>query len=126
MTGRYQPANIVGARLHRMATKENILQIMQGTRYHEIANLETNFELLKSQYTKSLVKSRVVGEAGGASADLVSAPPSPSPAKVPAASKDGSRTGGGLVTRALSKARSMSRVFSRSTNQSKAGLNSHN
>jgi hypothetical protein len=35
MTGRYEPANIVGARLHRMATKENILQIMQGTKYHE-------------------------------------------------------------------------------------------
>jgi hypothetical protein len=50
MTGRYQPANIVGARLHRMATKENIFQLMKGTKYNEgsVNDIDLKFEALKS------------------------------------------------------------------------------
>jgi hypothetical protein len=120
MTGRYDPANIVGARLHRMATKENILQIMQGTKCHERGNLETDFNLLKSQYQQSVSQPRVGGEAGGMSTDLGlsgerASFPSPSPAPAPA--KASSKPVSSMM-RVIS---SMSRVFLRSTGVGKTG-----
>jgi hypothetical protein len=118
MTGRYQPANIVGARLHRMATKENILQIMQGTKCHEISNLEAYFNSLKSKHEKSIVEAKPevappdLLELSGERA------PSPSPAQAKASSKP--------VSFMISAIRSVGRAFSRSTGGGKQDLNSHN
>jgi hypothetical protein len=116
MTGRYKPANIVGARLHRMATKENILQIMQGTKCNErsVMDIDLKFEALKCNFQES-ARQAGAGAEGGYADVQESQAPSSSPAKVPAASQDGSRTGGGLGERAFSVLRSMRRVLSRST-----------
>ena len=77
MTGRYNPPNEVGARLHRMATKENILQIMQGTTYNKKStDLNLTFDQLKLNFQKSAIEAQA--QAREAQAD--GGAPSPSPA----------------------------------------------
>ena len=78
MTGRYNPPNEVGARLHRMATKENILQIMQGTTYNKKStDLNLTFDQLKLNFQKSAIEAQA--QAREAQAD--GGAPSPSPAQ---------------------------------------------
>ena len=80
MTGRYDPANEVGARLHRMATKENILQIMQGTTCNERSiDLNSTFEQLKYNFKNSVRQAQAEAEAREAQANERT--PSPSPAR---------------------------------------------
>lgn len=66
MTGRYNPPYEVGARLHRMATKENILQIMQGTTYNEKTDLNLKFKELKYNFKESVRQAQAQAEEASA------------------------------------------------------------
>ncbi len=79
MTGRYQPRKIVGARLHRMATKQNIFQLMQTTKYHQTEKIEDKFKLLRVLRNASNVNSQDKSASHNAPSDISNPSTSPAP-----------------------------------------------